>query len=629
MDPKSRVISIDATDIATISINEPDGVVVIMPSINAEKARKTAEILLERSGVYTIIIVVNDSIRAGYISTLNATARQVNARYVAYVAEDAFPGLNWLSTAFERLEATGKGLLAFNCGKWRGRIAAFGLVRMSWIKPLYGGDIFFPGYKAHKADNEITVIARTQDQLVYEPDAVLVEVDPGKKFVETSVNDREIFRSRFRTGFDGKVPVSLLEPLAEAYFVKMHPVENERERGSTDATPSSGHPQRVTVQIPANSPLAARMVADAYQALSRGPYSVVDKTSLPPSGDAKDYWHPAPYWWPNPETRDGLPYIRRDGYRVPGTNLYEEGSERYDRSRIQRVFDDSAVLMLAYEVSKKAEFLDHAARILRVFFLDPSTAMNPHLKFGQVRMGHKNNQGNATAIIETKDLYFYLDAVRALIHSGGLTSAEERDFRAWLTAFLDWLLNSEQGRLERDAQNNHGICYDLQVGAIAAFLGLDEELALAARRAEGRLPQHFDVEGRQNNEINRTNSAHYCCFNMQSWVNMSEIAQRVGVDLWHTDVHGGINLGVGAKWLLTFMDRPWPFTQAEEFDRDRWLPILFAAQGAGVDGLPSPPPERRAPELVKPVFFPHDCIRPYWNVFTTTVRPSTPSGHQN
>lgn len=221
-DPKSRVISVDVTEIAGVSINEPDGVVVIMPSINIEKARETAELLLERSGMNTVIIVVNDSIRAGYISTLNATARQVNARYLAYVAEDAFPGLNWLSTAFERLENTGKGLLAFNCGKWRGRVAAFGMVRISWVKPIYGGDIFFPGYRAHKADNEITVIARTQDQLIYEPDAVLVEVDSKKTFVDASIEDREIFRSRFQTGFDGNVQVSLLEPLADAYFVKMN-----------------------------------------------------------------------------------------------------------------------------------------------------------------------------------------------------------------------------------------------------------------------------------------------------------------------------------------------------------------------------------------------------------------------
>jgi hypothetical protein len=57
----------------------------------------------------------------------------------------------------------------------------------------------------------------------------------------------------------------------------------------------------------------------AEEALTRGPFSVMDKTDLAPSSKKQDYWHPAPYWWPDPETPDGLPYIRRDGQRVPGT----------------------------------------------------------------------------------------------------------------------------------------------------------------------------------------------------------------------------------------------------------------------------------------------------------------------
>ena len=43
-----------------------------------------------------------------------------------------------------------------------------------------------------------------------------------------------------------------------------------------------------------------------------------DKTTEPPSGDRHEYWHPAPYWWPNPATADGLPYVWRYGERAPG-----------------------------------------------------------------------------------------------------------------------------------------------------------------------------------------------------------------------------------------------------------------------------------------------------------------------
>ncbi|MEI9974387.1 MAG: alginate lyase family protein [Ignavibacteriota bacterium] len=44
--------------------------------------------------------------------------------------------------------------------------------------------------------------------------------------------------------------------------------------------------------------------------MARGPYSVVQKSRVPPSGDKHDYLSQAPYWWPDPAKPDGLPYIR-------------------------------------------------------------------------------------------------------------------------------------------------------------------------------------------------------------------------------------------------------------------------------------------------------------------------------
>ncbi|SFB83599.1 TPR repeat-containing protein [Marinospirillum celere] len=90
------------------------------------------------------------------------------------------------------------------------------------------------------------------------------------------------------------------------------------------------------------------IIKNAEDALTRSPYSVIDKTTFPPSGDKQDYWHPAPYWWPDPSKKNGLPYIRKDGERVPGTRMYDQDSEKYDRTRVQRVFDDSTSLMLAW-----------------------------------------------------------------------------------------------------------------------------------------------------------------------------------------------------------------------------------------------------------------------------------------
>src|SRR5438270_10739739 len=45
----------------------------------------------------------------------------------------------------------------------------------------------------------------------------------------------------------------------------------------------------------------------ADQELTGGPYTIVNKPQAPPSGDKHDYVSMAPYFWPDPNKKDGLP----------------------------------------------------------------------------------------------------------------------------------------------------------------------------------------------------------------------------------------------------------------------------------------------------------------------------------
>lgn len=216
---QGTVYLLDAAQLSKFALLAPHSVAVVVPSIDTEKAKATSHLLVRRAGMPVTVVIAEDTSRQGYVATLNAVADRMRVKYIVYAAEDAFAGLNWLKTAYDRLEGTGKALLAFNCGKWRGRIAAFGMVRSSWVKSLYGGPVFYPKYKRHKADNELTVIARVQRQYVYEPDAVLVEIDPAKPRSDPSPVDRKLFQDRFRAGFDGHASRAALAPLAKTYSV--------------------------------------------------------------------------------------------------------------------------------------------------------------------------------------------------------------------------------------------------------------------------------------------------------------------------------------------------------------------------------------------------------------------------
>jgi hypothetical protein len=79
------------------------------------------------------------------------------------------------------------------------------------------------------------------------------------------------------------------------------------------------------------APASKKLTREADRALEGGSYSVVNKELVPPSGDKHDYMSIAPYWWPNPDTPNGLPYVRRDGEINP------ERDEVSDRKKLDNL----------------------------------------------------------------------------------------------------------------------------------------------------------------------------------------------------------------------------------------------------------------------------------------------------
>ena len=355
--------------------------------------------------------------------------------------------------------------------------------------------------------------------------------------------------------------------------------------------------------LPAAGPVAGAVRAEAEEALTRGPFSVTHKTELPPSGERRDYYHPSPYWWPDPDTPDGRPYVQRDGQRRPGTVMYAPESDAFDRTRLQRMFDDTLACALAYAASGEDRFRAHARRLVETWFLDPATAMTPNLLYAQVRPGRDGDEGSSWGLIEFKDVAYLLDAVRLLDDP----DLSER-LRAWLRPYCDWLLTSRQGRAERRAANNHGTFFDLQLGSIAAFLGDVDLLLDCYLDSLGRLDGHFDDDGAQPHELARTLSRHYCTFNLQGWLTLHRLYEGAGLQVEHQP--GFARVARGVDWLLPGRDAEWTHPQIEPFDTDRLAPIalMAAAQGLG----PEPRPADGETARARPRFHPHDGIPPFW-----------------
>ena len=100
------------------------------------------------------------------------------------------------------------------------------------------------------------------------------------------------------------------------------------------------------VGLAAGDPLFKRdfdaLLKRAHSMLSRDAFSIMGKKVAPASGDKHDYFSTGQYWWPNPNSPDGSPFIRKDGQANPGSNLIS------DRSTLREMIRAVYTLGLAY-----------------------------------------------------------------------------------------------------------------------------------------------------------------------------------------------------------------------------------------------------------------------------------------
>jgi len=300
------------------------------------------------------------------------------------------------------------------------------------------------------------------------------------------------------------------------------------------------------------SPALAALIKQADDALRMGPFSVMEKKLEPPSGDKHDYMSVGPYWWPDPSKPNGLPYIRKDGERNPE----REGNETDSRS-LHTILGVVPTLALAYRETGRAEYAAHAAKLLRVWFLDPATKMNPNLDFGQAVPGRVTGRG--TGIIDTAGI---LELTQAL---GWLGNKIDQDgMKKWLADYLEWLQTSKNGREEAAAKNNHGTWYDVQVSALALATGKKDIARRVVEEAKTkRIAAEIEPDGRQALELERTNGFSYSLMNLRAFFNLADLGKRVDVDLWTFETADGRSVRKALEFLIPYLDsgKPWPFQQ--------------------------------------------------------------------
>lgn len=263
------------------------------------------------------------------------------------------------------------------------------------------------------------------------------------------------------------------------------------------------------------------------------PLNVMQKKRTPSSGSKHDYMSMAPYYWPDSTKPNGMPFLSRDG------EMYPESRTDHDGLRLQQTIARVKTLSYAWYFTGEAKYAERATQLLRVFFVDTATRMNPNLQFAQAIMGV--TEGRSFGLIDTRTLPDLVDAIRILEGASAWTRADDAALTTWCRQFLTWMLESKNGREERATANIHGVFYDAQVAALALFVG-DSALARETldASAKARIASQIDADGKQQRELARTRPLHYTLFNLEAFTMLAELARQVSVDLYHyTGPSGG------------------------------------------------------------------------------------------
>lgn len=303
--------------------------------------------------------------------------------------------------------------------------------------------------------------------------------------------------------------------------------------------------------------------AEADRLLDVRPLSVMMKEKTPASGDKHDYMSQARYYWPDPSKPGGLPYIARDGESNPELN-------KLDRNRLGATANRVTTLSLAWYFSGEEKYAQKATELIRTWFFNKDTRMNPNLEYAQMIPGHNNGKGRCYGVLDSYSFVEMLDAVKLLETSKSFTAKDAKELKAWFGKLLNWILTSPQGQEESRQANNHSTAYDAQVIAIALYTGnLKVAREVINSVPTKRIYTQIEPDGRQPHELRRTLAFGYSQYNLTHLLDIFCMAQKIGLKIDDATSADGRNFYKAMDFLAKYVGKDvkdWPYQQISEWD---------------------------------------------------------------
>lgn len=282
--------------------------------------------------------------------------------------------------------------------------------------------------------------------------------------------------------------------------------------------------------------------------LMKDPVESVMTGDTPPSGDNHDFFTIGKYAWPNPKTENGLPYKRIDCKINP-----ESKGDKYDLGKLERMFSKINVFTRAWFYSGNEKYAQKASEILKVWFINADTKMNPGFNYASATPGVCD--GMAVGIIFGAKFVEFIDDVKLLSTSNSWSKADDDALKAWFESYVKWLRESKFGKEEAKATNNHGSWYAAQIASASLYTGNTELVKEMAEMGKMLIGVQISEDGSFPKEMKRQWSFSYSIYNMRSLVALALCSEKVGVDLWNYKAENGRGILNAIEFLAPYLSK--------------------------------------------------------------------------
>jgi hypothetical protein len=351
-----------------------------------------------------------------------------------------------------------------------------------------------------------------------------------------------------------------------------------------------------------------RIMEKAAKYLKEQPVTVTASHCPRSAGGKHDFFSEGDYWWPDPKDPDG-PYIQKDGMTNPD-NFSEH------RHAMVRLSEIIGTLASAYVLTGDDQYVKHAVKHLKAWFVDDDTKMNPNLLYGQAIKGKAT--GRSTGVIDTIHLVEVARGTMVMSNSPAFSKTDYESVRAWFREYLNWLTTHPYGTGERAASNNHGVCWAMQASAFAQLVGDQKQLEeIRGRFKTVFLAKQMDKDGSFPAELRRTKPYGYSLFVIDAMAGIAQIASTPDDDLWTYQLPDGRGMRLGMQFIFPFIQdkSKWP-GKHDVLYWDEWPVrqpcLLFAGvkfnQPSYLEVWRSLPADPQTPEIVRNVPLRHPLL---------------------